>query len=311
MRKSVPWVLRMCVKEESVGVEIDSGAEVSCLPANIGADTYPVHETRLSMCGGHHVAAGGGKLHELGARNLGLEAANVRGDVVNLLVRFRVMNIGKALLSTQDLSRCGWETVFSADCGNPHLVREASDTRITLVKKRCDWYLRVKLKPHNELPYTESEEFLEVMPMDQRAFVWPVDEGGSPGSSGPAVPEDVEEREPVKKLVAPTATDREERTTSGHAVFRTWCRECCIGRGRLHQLRAGGRETTIPAIAIDYGHLNECDDLLQEAAGDPILERKCNRDRWLGAAIVPTNGADKYAVAELKNDLICNGFTGV
>ena len=72
---------------------------------NIGADTYPLHETRISMCGGHHAAAGGGKLQELGARILGFEAANVRGDVVNLLVRFRVMDIGKALLSTQDLSR--------------------------------------------------------------------------------------------------------------------------------------------------------------------------------------------------------------
>ena len=254
---------------EFVDIEIDSGAEVSCLPVNIRADTDPVHETRLSMCGGHHVAAGGGKLHELGARILGLEAANVRGDVVSLLARFRVVNIGKALLSTQDLSRCGWETVFPAHCGNAYLVWKASDTRITLVMKRCAWYRRVKLKPHNELPYTESEEFLEVMSMDQRAGVWPVDEGGSSGSSGPAVPEDVEEREPVKKLVAPTATDREERTTSGHAVFRTWCRECCIGRGRLHQHRAGGRETTIPAIAIDYGCLNEGDDLLHEAAGDP------------------------------------------
>ena len=130
------------------------------------------------MCGGHHVAAGGGKLHELDTRILGLEAANVRGDVVNLLVRFRVMNIGKALLSTQDLSRCGWETVFPAE--NAYLVWRASDTRITLVKKRCPWYLRVKLKPHNELPYTGSEEFLEVMSMDQRAGVWRVDEGGSP-----------------------------------------------------------------------------------------------------------------------------------
>ena len=62
---------------ESVDIEIDSGAEVGCLPVNIGADTYPLHETRLSMCGGHHVAAGGGKLHELGARTLGWEAANV------------------------------------------------------------------------------------------------------------------------------------------------------------------------------------------------------------------------------------------
>ena len=35
---------------ESVDIDIDSGAEVSCLPANIGADTYPLHETRLIMC---------------------------------------------------------------------------------------------------------------------------------------------------------------------------------------------------------------------------------------------------------------------
>ena len=158
------------------------------------------------MCGSHDVAAAGGKLHELGARIFGLEAANGRGDVVNLLVRFRVMNIGKALLSTQDLGRCGWETVFPGDGHS-----------------------------HDELPYTESGEFLEMMSMDQRAGVWPVDEGGSSGSSGPAVPEDVEEGELVQELVAPTAptaTDREEHTASRHAVLRSWCRECCVGRCR-------------------------------------------------------------------------------
>ena len=123
-----------------------------------------------------------------------------------------------------------------------------------------------------KLPYNEGEEFLEVMSMDQRAGVWPVEEGGGSSSSGPAVPEDVEESELVKKLVAPTAptaTDREEHMASGHAVFRTWCRECCIGRGRMHQHRAGGRETTIPAIAIDYGYLNERDDLLPERRREP------------------------------------------
>ena len=46
--------------------------------------------------------------------------------------------------------------------GNAYLVREASNTRITLVKKRCAWYLRVKFKRHNGLPNIESEEFLEV-----------------------------------------------------------------------------------------------------------------------------------------------------
>ena len=74
------------------------------------------------------------------------------------------MNIVTALLS----SRCGWETVSPADCGDAYLVRKASGTRITLVKKRCAWYLRVKLKPHSESPCAEGEEFLEVMSMDRR-----------------------------------------------------------------------------------------------------------------------------------------------
>ena len=127
------------------------------------------------------------------------------------------------------------------------------------------------------------------------------------------VPEDVEESTPVKKFVTPSAStteDREEHTASGHAVFRTWCRECCIGRDRMHQHRARGKETTIPAIAIDYGCFNDRDNQMREA-GAPILVSKCDRDRWIGAAIVPTRGADECAVAELKNDVMCSGFTEI
>ena len=79
----------------------------------------------------------------------------------------------------------------------------------------------------------------------------------------------------------------------------------------MHQHRAGGKETTIPAIAIVYGYLNERDDLLQEAAGALILVSNWNRDRRIGAASVPTNGADEHAVAELKNDVIGSGFREV
>ena len=79
----------------------------------------------------------------------------------------------------------------------------------------------------------------------------------------------------------------------------------------MHQHHAGGRETTIPAVVIDCSYLNERDDLLHEAAGAPILVSKCNRDRWIGAAIVPTKGADEYAVAELKDHVMCSGFTMV
>ena len=164
---------------------------------------------------------------------------------MNLLVRFRVMDNDKALLSTGSL------LLWLGD----DLVRKASGTRI-----RCAWYLRAKHKPHSELPCAEGEDFLEVMSMDRAAGVRPVEEGTRSSSSDPAVPEDVEESARVKKLVtpsAPTVADREEPTASGHAVFKTWCRECCNVRGRMHQHLAGRRETVIPAIAIVYGFLNE------------------------------------------------------
>ena len=44
-----------------------------------------------------------------------MEAEDARGDVVNLLLRFRVMDTGNALLSTHDLGRCG----------DAHLVRSS------------------------------------------------------------------------------------------------------------------------------------------------------------------------------------------
>ena len=78
--------------------------------------------------------------------------------------------------------------------------------------------------------------------------------------------------------------------------------------GRMHQHRAGGRDTSISAIAIDHGYLIDRDDLPQETTGGYLLFGKCDRDRWIGAAIVPTKGAHEYAMAELKNDVSGSGF---
>ena len=135
----------------------------------------------------------------------------------------------------------------------------------------------------------------QVMSMDQGAGLWPVLEVGSSSSRGPMVPDNVEESTPVKKLVtpsAPTAEEREEHTATGHAVFKTWCRECCIGRGGMHQHRTGRRETSIPAIAIDHGSLNDRVDQMREA-GAKVMVSKCDRDFWIDAEIVPKKGADE------------------
>ena len=137
-------------------------------------------------------------------------------------------------------------------------------------------------------------------------------EGGASSRSGPAVPEEVEEGEPVKKLVASTEHQQHQTERSTRPVGMQ-----CSGPGVV-SVTSDVAEcinivpvTTIPAIATDYGYLFERDDLLQEAAGAPILVSKCDRDRWFGAAIVPTKGADEYAVAELKNDVIGSGFTEI
>ena len=113
----------------------------------------------------------------------------------------------------------------------------------------------------------------------------------------------------VQQQCPTTSDDREEHTAS---VMRcVGLGVVYIGRGRMRRLRAGGRDTAIPAIAIDSGYLNERDDQLQESAEAPILVGKCDRDRWIGAAIVPTKGADEYAIAELKNDVSGSCFAEV
>ena len=88
-------------ESESVAIEIDSGAEVSCFLVNIGADTYPLHETRLSMC------------DELGARIFELEAATVPG-VVGAIQGHEHWQSASVDTRSEPL----WlETVFLADCG--------------------------------------------------------------------------------------------------------------------------------------------------------------------------------------------------
>ena len=141
-----------------------------------------------------------------------------------------------------------------------------------------------------------------------------MEESGGSSSSGPAVPDNVEEGEPVKSLWRRQHQQHQTEKSTRPVGMR--CSEPGVASvasdvAEMHQHRAGGRETTIPAIAIDHGYLNEGDDLLQQAAGAPMLVSKCNRDRWIGAAIVPTKGADEYAVAELKNNVMCIGFAEV
>ena len=101
------------------------------------------------MCGGHHVAAGGGKLHEHGARILELEAENVRGDVVNLLVHEQwqstsVNTRSEPLWLGDGLPCRQWRGILHQESvGHSHHAREET---LCLVPES-----------HSELPHNEGE----------------------------------------------------------------------------------------------------------------------------------------------------------
>ena len=60
-------------------------------------------------------------------------------------------------------------------------------------------------------------------------------------------------------------------------LFEHSLSECCIGRGRMHQHLAGGRETATPAIATDYVYLNDRDDRPQ--VGGSVTRREHRETR--------------------------------
>ena len=121
---------------ESVDIEIDSGAEVSCLPREhrrrhvSTAPDEAQHVWRSPRCGWWRQTA------RAAARILVLEAANVPGDVVNLLVRFRShehwqstpVNTRSEPLRLGDSLPCiQWKCVSRQESlGHPHRAREGT-----------------------------------------------------------------------------------------------------------------------------------------------------------------------------------------
>ena len=47
---------------------------------------------------------------------------------------------------------------------------------------------------------------------------------------------------------------------------------------------------------------------LQETTGALVFISKCDRDRWIGAAVVPARGANEYATADTKNYVVGRRF---
>ncbi|CAK0811391.1 unnamed protein product [Prorocentrum cordatum] len=117
---------------------------------------------------------------------------------------------------------------------------------------------------------------------------------------------------PIRPMAKPRAhaeAEREEHGSGGHAVFRSWCRACCVGRGRMQPDcgAVGRRGSFAPVIAIDCAYFNDR-DADGEAAGDsPVLVLRSSCDRWLAGHVVPSKGADAIAIDAPVNEIVVCG----
>ena len=85
----------------------------------------------------------------------------------------------------------------------------------------------------------------------------------------------------------PSARQIVEHELTGHAVYRSWCRNCVASKGRAHA-HSSREEGALPEIGIDYGFFGrDREDVL------PILCVKCRNSSTgcVGATVVDRKGA--------------------
>ena len=133
--------------------------------------------------------------------------------------------------------------------------------------------------------------------------------------------QDEEEVEPLRKASSPTmpsAADIEEHRLT-HVPFRSWCTECCMGRGLGEQRGAhAGRTHEIPIIGIDFWYittggikrrdeLQDSDEEIKDARENGKMVKclivRCHETKSVYAHVIPSKGSleDTYIV-----DLVCS-----
>ena len=144
----------------------------------------------------------------------------------------------------------------------------------------------IPIRPQHELLSGEIDEAVEDVEGD--------------GGDGQEIADGEECRQlrPRKAPPCPSAETIAAHRLAGHAVYRSWCRECVQGRGKNspHYSKAPGGEKTVPVISFDYGYLGakgkEDNSRCETEGQSPILAYWDSQTRALFAHMVPHKGVD-------------------
>ena len=112
----------------------------------------------------------------------------------------------------------------------------------------------------------------------------------------------------------PTKAEREQHCATGHAIFRSWCTPCVMGRGRADpHVTVDHGEEHIPVLSWDYGFLNSKSDTDssspeptegEESGQNPVLvmrDRKSQAPAWY---LLPRKGTDFSSFGNFLN-MVC------
>ena len=102
----------------------------------------------------------------------------------------------------------------------------------------------------------------------------------------------------------PTASEVEQHRIA-HIPYRSWCRECVLGRGisAAHAKLDAEREHLLPTVAHDYAFVGKDDDKVM-----PVLVSKSSRSLWIDAAVMPCKGSTSdYAVEHCADAILRMG----
>ena len=118
---------------------------------------------------------------------------------------------------------------------------------------------------------------------------------------------------PRKAPSSPSAEEVAAHRMTGHAVYRSWCRDCVQGRGRNapHRATLVRNEPELPVISFDYGFLGakeQGQDATCEREGHaPVLVYHDSHSNGIYGHLVPHKGVD-YPEIRLVIEAVCKNL---
>ena len=130
----------------TVTLGVDSGAAVSVLPPDVGAD-YPLEPNANSVKGVPYYAANGNPVYDMGSRVLVGKLKSNKG-VVRKAVKGRVCKITKGLISAADMNDAGFKVVLDKE--DSYMEDKRSGAIIPINFRRRVFELDLELEPYEE-----------------------------------------------------------------------------------------------------------------------------------------------------------------